>query len=506
MNETEVIWRPLPGSQTLALSCPCNIVLLCGSRAGGKTDSQLMMFRKHVGRGYGPFWRGIICDVSYKGLDDVVSKSKRWFLQFNDGAKFLSATSQYKWVWPTGEELLFRSGSTEKDYMSAQHGQEFSFVGHNELTKYPDSIFFDCMMSCNRSSFTQEKDAPIINRKTGERAKLPNIPLQVVATTNPHGPGRAWVKKRFIDPAPYGKIIKKSVEIISPKTKALTTVEKTQVTIFSSYVENIYLAPEYIAELHQEPNINKKKAWLSGDWNCFSGGAFSDLWDSRIHGIPQFTIPKNWYVDRSFDWGSAAPFSCDWFAECNGEEVTLPNGKKFCPVAGSLILFYEWYGARKEDWGRNKGLKMASDDVARGIKSRERKILKDKLYEGTVYGGPADNSIRNVIDQASDSIEKIMEDEGVSWASSDKSPGSRIVGAELFRTRLKNSRTGEGPGFYVMRGCEAALYFIPEFQTCPKNPEDVDTSLEEHKWDSVRYRILSSNNRLAGPVRLNTPK
>ena len=45
----KVIWKPLPGSQTLVMSCPCNSILYEGTRGPGKTDSQLMAFRK-IGR------------------------------------------------------------------------------------------------------------------------------------------------------------------------------------------------------------------------------------------------------------------------------------------------------------------------------------------------------------------------------------------------------------------------------------------------------------------------
>jgi hypothetical protein len=107
-----------------------------GARGPGKTDTQLMRFRRNVGVGYGPFWRGVIFDREYKNLDDLVNKSRRWFNQFGDGARFLSSAQDYKWTWPTGEELLFRAIKKLDDYWN-YHGQEFPFIGWNELCKYP---------------------------------------------------------------------------------------------------------------------------------------------------------------------------------------------------------------------------------------------------------------------------------------------------------------------------------------------------------------------------------
>jgi len=87
-----------------------------------------MYFRQFVGRGYGAFWRGIIFDLEYKNLDDIISKSKRLFPKFNDGAKFLSSNSDLKWVWPDGEELLFRHMKKESDY-DQYHGHEYAYIG-----------------------------------------------------------------------------------------------------------------------------------------------------------------------------------------------------------------------------------------------------------------------------------------------------------------------------------------------------------------------------------------
>jgi hypothetical protein len=214
-----VIWAPIPGSsQELALDTRAQHTLFTGTRGPGKSDTQLMRFRRRVGMGYGAFWRGIIFDREYKHLDDLVTKSKRWFNKFNDGAQWHGATSEYKWTWPTGEELLFRVIKTKDDYDN-YHGHEYPYIGWNELTKYPTSDCYDMMMSCNRSSFTPEKDAPIVNHRTGERLQMNPIPLEVFSTTNSHGVGHGWVKARFIDAAPYGKLVYSKVRVFNPRTQ-----------------------------------------------------------------------------------------------------------------------------------------------------------------------------------------------------------------------------------------------------------------------------------------------
>ena len=117
IQSIDEVWKPIPGtSQELAIDTRCHHTLYTGARGPGKTDCQLMRFRRRVGQGYGTFWRGIIFDREYKNLEDLIVKSKRWFNLFDDGASFLQSASSLKWVWPSGEELLFRVAEKESDY------------------------------------------------------------------------------------------------------------------------------------------------------------------------------------------------------------------------------------------------------------------------------------------------------------------------------------------------------------------------------------------------------
>ena len=114
-QKTRDVWSALPGSQRLFLHCPIFECLYEGTRGPGKTDSILMAFAQNVGK-YGDRWQGIIFRREYKELDDLVKKSKRWFSQIFPEARWLASKSDYKWVWPTGEELAFRTGKTADDY------------------------------------------------------------------------------------------------------------------------------------------------------------------------------------------------------------------------------------------------------------------------------------------------------------------------------------------------------------------------------------------------------
>lgn len=514
--KTEVVWKPISGSaQELGLSAPCNHILLHGGRGWGKTEIQLMRFRARVGLGYGTYWRGIIFDLEYKNLDDLVTKSKRLFRLFDDKARFLESTSQYKWVWSTGEELLFRQAKTESDYWN-YHGHEYPFVGWNELTKYPHGKIYKKMLSINRTGFDPIEHTPKKNLMghnggpamdgdyaTPDGNPLPPIPLEVVSTTNPYGPGHNWVKRQFIDAAPNGKIVRNSFTVFDAKEKKDITVNRTQVAIFGTYRENPYLPPEYIAGMMEETDENLLKAWLSGDWDIVAGGALDDKWRRAIHVVPRFVVPDNWEVDRAFDWGSTHPFAVGWFAESNGEEVTMPDGTKRSWPAGTLVMLADWYGTK--EIGSNEGLKMSATDVARGIKQREIAMMEAGWLLTQPKAGPADNQIANVTEKDTETIAKKMSDEGIKWTSSDKAKGSRIVGLQLVRDRLEATLRNEGPGLVFMDNCRAAIALLPTMPRDEKNPDDVDTSAEDHIYDMVRYRVLKGVNRTAKVIHVHFP-
>ncbi len=519
-------WKPLPGSQAQFVGYEADHLLYTGSRGPGKTDAQLFRFKRWVGQGYGRFWRGIIFDREYKNLDDIIAKSKRWFPEYEDGAKFLSSNSDLKWVWPGGEELLFRVAKETRDYWK-YHGQEFPFIGWNELCKYPSHDLYEMMMSCNRASYTPEKDGflnsplrdrsgnPIVSkdglpvgpvttvklvngdRKAVTENRIPDpIPLEVVSTTNPYGPGHNWVKRRFITPVPMGRKLVVTTKVYDPAKKEDVEVSRSQVTFFGSYRENPYLSPKYIATIASIKDKNKRKAWLGGSWDIVAGGAIDDVWSKEKQVVPRFVVPRNWYMDRVLDWGSSHPCAVGWFALANGETVKLLDGRDFTPRAGSLIMFDELY--LTEGIGTNIGLKWGAGRVAKAVKEKEVNALQRGWILSTPRPGPADNQIFDVRESSTETIAKLMEAEKIRWERSDKAAGTRVIGLQLMRDRLEAVQDDlEKPGLYIMDNCRATIDLLPTMPRDEKDIDDVDTAAEDHLYDVVRYRVLKGSSRAA---------
>jgi hypothetical protein len=456
-----VIWTPHPGSQVDFLECPIHEVLLHGNRGGGKTDVLLMDFLQDVGVGYGADWRGILFREEYTQLTDIINKSKKWISQIFPGAKWNG--TDHSWRFPEGETLYLRYMRLPGDYWG-YHGHEYPWQGWEELTNWATDECYKMMMSTNRSS-------------------NPNVPRKIRATCNPAGVGHSWVKHRFIDVAPP-KVVYRDVE-----------TGKGRVHIVSSLSENTTLLeadPNYqmtiISAVQDDPV--KRKAWIEGSWDIVAGGFFADLWDSRIHVIPKFPFPKSWDVHRSFDWGSTKPWAVTYGAECNGEQPDVQYGMPYLPK-GSVIGVREIYG-----WNGtvNTGDQATSADIAERTKSVDDAIELE--YRARVRIGPADTSIWEVRDGTS--IAKNMSDHGLWWHKAYKGSGSRVAGWSLIRTMLgaAKRRDLEHPHLYFFEDCRHHIRTIPIMQHDPNKPEDLDSSLEDHCCDSLRYLLARKLNKL----------
>jgi len=449
-----IIWTPHPGSQVQFLECPVHEVLLHGNRGGGKTDVLLMDFLQHVGLGYGAEWRGILFREEYTQLTDVINKSKKWISQIFPGAKYNG--SEHKWTFPDGEQLFLRYMRVASDYWN-YHGHEYPWIGWEELTNWATDECYKSMMSTNRCSD-------------------PNVPRKYRSTCNPAGPGHGWVKQRFIDAVDPLQIFHDN------ETK------KGRVHIPSRLQENETLLaadPTYVntilASAQDDPV--KYKAWVLGSWDIIAGGFFTDLWDPAIHILPYFPIPRTWDVIRSFDWGSSKPWAVTYIAESNGEqpdcEYELPYFTK-----GSVVIINEVYG-----WTGtvNEGDRATSQQIAERVLELDAAIERE--FGCKVRSGPADTNIYEVRDGTS--IGSNMATRGLHWKRAYKGSGSRVAGWSLIRTMLGAAKRKD-PEAAHLYFCDRARHHIrtlPLMQTDDKKPEDIDTDLEDHAMDSMRYGL-----------------
>ncbi len=431
LQTTKTVWAPLPGSQTLFLTCPIYEALLEGTRGGGKTDTLLMSFAQYVGRGFGEHWRGTLFRLTYPQLADVVAKSKRWFYQIFPGAKFNE--SDYVWKWPTGEMLYFRYGASEDDYWN-YHGHEYPWLGFEELTNWRSLSFYEAMHSTCRSSFS-------------------GMPRMIRATCNPFGVGHGPVKQRFkIGEVAAGQVIRE--EGMQPRVR-----------IHSSIYENTHLLnndPNYLLSLQSLSDPNRRRAWLEGDWDIHVGSFLESVWKPSEHVVEPFAIPTNWKVWRSMDWGYARPYAIYWFA-------LSPDGVHY--------IWRELYGhGDKDNTGTREDATMVADRI-KAIEEHDHRLG----YEYRM--NPADPSIFSKIG-AERSIGQIFRDKGIKWVEAYNAPRSRVNGAQELIRLLSEGR------LKIFSNCKHWLRTVPQLPPDRINLEDVDTDAEDHAWDATRYGVM----------------
>lgn len=465
----KALWKPNSQAQMGAIATfTVPEVIYEGNRGGGKTITLLMTFLAHVGKGYGPDWRGVIFRIKRDSLKDIVNQSKKWFWRVFPDAIFNE--TNLSWKFPGGEMLGFSHFATEDDYHSGWHGQELPFIAWEELTSWADDSCFKIMMSCNRSS-------------------NPDVPRMIRATTNPYGIGKHWVRTRYNLP---GSRTHLQTGIVDEDGNSLPD----RLALHFKMEDNIDLMradPTYPGKIRASAkNKEMLKAWMDGDWDARAGGMFDDLFNDDVHLVDPFLIPRSWRLDRAFDWGSASPYAYAIFAESDGSPYTDKRGETHETIRGDVFMIAEDYG-----WNgtANKGSKLNPQQQAERFKQLEQTW---GVY-GLVKPGPAGVDIWSKA--RGPAIYSTYLKLGIKFVMAYVSAGSRAAGLQEIRTRLFNADPRDDKDNPIMRERPGVFFFKPN---CPhlhrtiigaapddKNPDDLDPKYEDHVIDMLRYRLFT---------------
>lgn len=366
--------------------------------------------------------------------------------------------------------ISFKSGSKiflchcqyPKDVYKYQ-GAEMHVLMIDELTHWPREMYAFLRSRVRMAGLTVPE-------------KYEGLFPRILNGSNPGGIGHNWVKAAWIDPQPA----------LSVWRAAREDGGMLRQYIPARLADNpsIHDPEQYKAQLAGLGNPALVRAMEDGDWNIVAGGMFDDLWRPEVHVVEPFEIPRSWRIDRSLDWGSSKPFSAGWWAESDGTEATLRDGSRRSWSRGTLFQIMEHYGWNGQP---NEGCRKLASEVAREVVAME----KEMPWGSRVRPGPADNAIFDETDGVC--IARDFSRHGVTWTRSEKSPGSRKVGAEKIRGRLKASLKGpiEEPGLFVFQGCRHSIRTIPTLPRDDRDQDDVNSDAEDHAYDMWRYRIVS---------------
>lgn len=282
-------------------------------------------------------------------------------------------------------------------------------------------------------------------------------------TTNPGGPGHAWVKKMFVDPAPpntaFWATDPDTGEVLSwPKGHSregqpLFRRRFIPATLF----DNPYLAEDglYEANLLSLPE-HQKRQLLYGDWDINEGAAFPEF-NRNIHVIEPFDIPASWPRFRAADYGYGSYSGVLWFAVSPSEQ---------------LIVYREMFVSKVTAW-----------DLA--------DLILDAEVGEKIRFGVLDSSLWHNRGDRGPSLAEQMISKGCRWRPSDRSKGSRVAGKNEIHRRLQvDEYTGE-PQLVFFSTCTNVISQLPSLPLDKNNPEDVNTNSEDHLYDALRYGVMS---------------
>jgi len=431
----EYSWRPQAGPQHALVMCPYPEILFGGARGGGKTDGILGKYALKEKR-WGNGFNAVFFRKEMPQQDDLIERAKEIYVP--TGARYSEQKKQF--AMPHGGRIRFRPLESIADAEKYQ-GQSLSDAAVEEAGNYPMSAPIDRLFGCLRSSH--------------------GVPIQLILSANPGGPGHHWIKQRFIDPAPLG--MKRLVRDL-PNGK-----QHHYVYIPSKIADNrVLLAkdPDYISRLYLVGSVELVRAWLEGDWNVIAGAFFPEFSIER-HVCAPYEIPSHWARIRMGDWGSAKPFCILWAAVSDGELTSVPRG--------TLVIYREWYGWNGK---ANEGCMMTAQEVGARIKQIEvdtHEVMRDEVIDPAAFardGGPS-----------------IAERMALNWRRADNSRVAKLGamgGWDEVRQRLKIDA-----GLKIFSTCTHLIRTLPALQHDQLKPEDVDTDGEDHAPDALRYGCMS---------------
>ena len=356
--------------------------------------------------------------------------------KYNDSKKEIT--------FKNGSTILFGYCDTDKD-IDRYQGTEVDVLFIDEATHHSEEIikkFMACVRGVN------------------------NFPKRIYLTCNPGHKGHGYIKRIAIDK------IYESGE--NPDDYSF---------IQSLVTDNHALMreqPDYIKQLEALPP-KLRQAWLEGRWDVFQGAFFEEFRTTPepqkcheagiteemaleqhkwTHVIKPFDIPKHWKIYRSYDFGYGKPFSVGWFA---------------LDEDGCAYHILELYGCTQTP---NEGVRWsASQQFDKVVEiENEHPWLKGKRIQGVADPSIWDGSKGISVAEEADKHQL--------WF--DKGINDRVAGWMQIHERMKFDENGKAM-LYIFENCKHAIRTIPLMMYDEHKPEDLDTDLEDHISDMIRY-------------------
>ena len=439
------------------------------SQISDKQHSFLTACKKHVGfggaRGGGKSWsvrtKAKILAASHAGIKILIVR-KTFPELVNNHINFLitelHGIARYNktekvFTFANGSTIKFGYCNNDKDLEQYQ-GAEYDVIFLDEATQLQE-LWIKKITACVRG--------------------VNEFPKRIYYTCNPGGASHGYFKRLFID--------KKYEDGEDPNDyafiQALVTDNKALMASQPDYIKQLEALPPKLRE-----------AWLYGRWDIFEGQFFEDfrmtpdpqncleagitpeqaLQQRRwTHVIEPFDLNvgacRGWNIMRSYDFGYNKPFSLGYWA---------------VDYDGTLYRIMELYGCTQTP---DEGVKWSPDEQFRRIRELENEHPWLKGRE--IVDSVADPAIWDC--SRGESIAETAARYGIYFTPGDN---ERIPGWMQVHYRLQFDQNGYAR-MYVFNNCKAFIRTMPLMMYSETKPEDLDTKLEDHCPDEVRYMCMS---------------
>jgi len=338
--------------------------------------------------------------------------------------------------FPSGAIIRCGHLKDESAYTKYQ-GHEYQRILIEELTQIPsEESYLKLISSC--------------------RSTVKGLDPKVFCTANPGGKGHQWVKRRFIQGH------KPEVAFKEGSSRYRMYIPAT-VDNNPTLMEN---DPDYVNFLDNLPEP-LRSAWRHGDWDIFAGQYFTE-WNPKMHIIPETLANKFVYGQEynkkyiGIDWGFAAPFACIWI------EVT-PDNRVFC--------YRELYGTEKHptEWGQEIMNMTGDEEIFMSLGDPSMWARNPMSWNASHTPMHTDKSIATALGEYVPNLVPANNSRVIGWRN---------------MAQLMHHKKGLLPNFFIIdKACPNLARTLPEMIRDDKNPEDIDTTLEDHICDAVRYSL-----------------
>ena len=448
MSKVQLVLSPPNERQKLFLAAKTKHIAYGGARGGGKSWA-VRDKAKRLCLNY----PGIKCLIVRRTYPELINNHVNQLRAEIPRAVAVYNKTEKVFNFACGSTIHFGYCDADGD-LDQYQGAEYDVVFLDEATQLQE-LWIKKIIACVRG----------VNR----------FPKRVYYTCNPGGVSHGYIKRLFIDrrfeagedPDDYTFI------------QALVTDNKALMESQPDYVKQLEALPPKLRD-----------AWLYGNWDIFEGQFFEDFRPTPdlalcaeagitpeeairqrrfVHVIPPFDLNagecRGWNILRSYDFGFHKPFSLGYWA---------------MDYDGVLYRIMEMYGCTQTP---NEGVKWDPHEQFRRIRDFER---EHPWFKGRrILDSVADPSIWDA--SRGESTAEVASKYGIHFTPGDN---NRIPGWMQIHYRFQFDPRGY-PRMYVFDNCKAFIRTIPLMMFSQTRPEDLDTTLEDHVADEVRYLCMS---------------